>query len=81
MVVSIEFLGKQRSITNTASIEMPIQGTSRVSDALEYVNKRYPELNLDGAEVLITVNQEMVSPDRLLKANDVVSFLPFIHGG
>lgn len=81
MVVSIEFLGKQRSITSTASIEMPIQGTSRVSDALEFVKNRYPELELDEVEVLITVNQEMVSADRLLKPNDVVSFLPFIHGG
>ena len=81
MVISIEFLGKQRSITNTASIEMPIQSTSRVYDALEYVKDRYPELHLDGTEVLITVNQEMASPERLLKADDVVSFLPFIHGG
>jgi molybdopterin converting factor small subunit len=81
MFVSIEFLGRQRIITNTPSIKMPITEEARVADALEYVKHRYPDLNLNEAETLITVNQEMTSLDRVLRANDTVSFLPFIHGG
>jgi len=81
MNISIEFLGRQRSITSIASIEIPIEDKSTVADALEYVKNQYPDLQLDGSGVLITVNQEMVAPNKLLKANDVVSFLPFIHGG
>ena len=81
MFVSIEFLGRQRVITNTPSIEMPITEETRVSDALEYVKRQYPALDLDEAEVLISVNQEMAPLDRILRANDTVSFLPFIHGG
>ena len=81
MIVSIEFFGMQRVVTKTDSIEMPITEKARVNDALEYVRHHYPDLHLDGGKVLITVNQEMASLDRVLRANDVVSFLPFISGG
>jgi molybdopterin converting factor small subunit len=81
MIASIEFLGMQRAVTKTNSIDMPITEKTRVNDALEYVRQKYPTLHLDERMVLITVNQEIVSLDRTLKANDTVSFLPFISGG
>ena len=81
MIASIEFLGMQRVVTKTNSIDMPITEKTRVNDALEYVRQKYPELHLDEGMVLITVNHEIASPDRILKANDTVSFLPFISGG
>lgn len=81
MFVSIEFLGRQRIITNKPSIEMPIIEEMTVADVLDYVKRQYPALDLDESEVLIVVNQEMASPDRVLRANDTISFLPFIHGG
>ena len=81
MVVSIEFYGTQRMITKTDGIAMPITEKTRVNDALEYVRRQYPALPLDEEMVLVTVNQEMAPLDRILRANDTVSFLPFIHGG
>ncbi len=81
MVVSIEFYGTQRVITKTDGIAMPITEKTRVNDALEYVRRQYPALPLDEGMVLVTVNQEMAPLDRILRANDTVSFLPFIHGG
>ncbi|MFC1906526.1 MoaD/ThiS family protein [Chloroflexota bacterium] len=81
MVVSIEFYGTQRVITKTDGIAMPITEKTRVNDALEYVRRQYPTLPLDEGMVLVTVNQEMAPLDRILRANDTVSFLPFIHGG
>ena len=81
MVVSIEFLGMQRVITRTDGIDMPITETTSVNDALQYVRHRYPNLQLDEGKLLITVNQEIASTDRMLAANDTVSFLPFISGG
>ena len=81
MVVSIEFFGMQRVITKIDSIYMPITQKSRVNDALEYVRHQYPGLHLKEGTILITVNQEMVSLDKVLRANDTVSFLPFISGG
>jgi len=81
MIASIEFLGMQRVVIKTNSIDMPITEKTRVNDALEYVRQQYPNLHLDEGMVLITVNQEIASLDRILKANDTVSFLPFISGG
>lgn len=80
MVVTIEFFGVQRSITKADSIRMPVTERTSASDALEYVRNRYPALNLDGG-ILIAVNQEVAPPDRSLRANDVVCFVPHIGGG
>lgn len=71
----------QRAVTKTNSLDMPISTETRVNDALEYVRQRYPELHLDEALSLITVNHEIAPLDKVLKANDTVSFLPFIGGG
>lgn len=81
MVVLIQFSGAQREAVKTDSITMPVTETTRVHDALEYVKKEYPSLHLDSATTIVTVNHEIASPDRILMANDIVSFLPFIGGG
>jgi len=81
MIVLIEFLGMQRAVTGTDSTEMAITTKSRVNDTLEYVREKYPQLQLDEGMVLVTVNQEIAPRDRILKANDTISFLPFISGG
>ena len=81
MVVSINFFGMQRAVTNTAGLDMPITDETRVADALAYVRSQYPQLRLDEKGVLITVNHEMARADRVLRANDRVSFLPHIGGG
>jgi len=81
MVVSISFCGPQRVVTKTHSIDMPITDRTRVTDALEYVRQQYPDLPLDDGMVLITVNKTSASLDRVLRANDTISFLPPISGG
>jgi len=79
--VIIEFLGMQRSATGADRIEMPITAKSRVDDALDYVRNKYPRLELDEGMVLVTVNQEIAPREQVLKADDTISFLPFISGG
>ncbi|MBM3167583.1 MAG: MoaD/ThiS family protein [Chloroflexi bacterium] len=81
MVVSIEFFGRQRQVTQTHSIKMPITGETKLNDALAYVRNLFPALHLDDGAILVTVNHEMASLDRVLMANETVSFLPFIGGG
>jgi len=81
MIASIKFLGMQRVLTNTDSIDMPINGNTMVSDALQYVRRQYPTLPLEERMILITVNHESASPDRILKDKDTISFLPLIAGG
>jgi molybdopterin converting factor small subunit len=81
MMVSIKFLGMQRTVTNTDSINMPITDKTKVNDALEYVRQRYPDLPLEEGMVLVTVNLEIASLDRILRDKDTISFLPLIAGG
>ena len=81
MIVTIEFLGMQRQLTKTDSINMPITEKTRVDDAFEYVKQQYPTLDLDNGVVITTVNHETASLDRILKDNDTVSFIPIIGGG
>jgi molybdopterin converting factor small subunit len=81
MKVSIVFFGTQRVIAKTDSIDMPITEKTTLNDVLEYVRRRYPALHLDRGMVLATVNKEITSIDRILKADDTVSFVPYIGGG
>ena len=81
MIVIIEFLGMQRTVTGADRIEMPVTARSRVDDALDYVRNKYPQLQLDEGMVLVTVNQEIAPRDQVLKPDDIISFLPFISGG
>ena len=81
MTISIEFFGIQRMIAKTDGIKMPIDSDTRAIDALQFVKSTYPDLPLEGGMVLITVNQEAAAPDRLLRANDVICFIPGIGGG
>jgi molybdopterin converting factor small subunit len=81
MKASVEFLGTQRFVTKAHSLDIPISEKTRVNDALEYIRHRYPDLSLDEGMIVITVNQEVASLDRILKANDTVLFLPLIGGG
>jgi molybdopterin converting factor small subunit len=81
MIVLIKFHGMQRLVTNTNSIDMPITGKTRVNDALEYVRQQYPALHLEESTLIVAVNLEVASLDRILRDNDTVSFLPNIAGG
>ena len=81
MMVSIKFLGMQRTVTNTDSINMPITDKTKVNDALEYVRQQYPSLPLEEGMVLVTVNLEIATLDRILRDKDTISFLPLIAGG
>ena len=81
MVISIDFCGMQRSHTKTRSIDIKLSSPSKVTDVLEYIKRQYPQLPLDEHSVMATVNQEVTTFDRELKANDKVAFFPHIGGG
>ena len=81
MTVSVKFLGMQRVVTKKDSLDIPVTGEKTVRDILELVKNLYPALNLDEHMMLVTVNQEKASLDRLLGSDDSISFLPHISGG
>ncbi len=81
MVISIDFCGTQRSITRTDKIDISLFNRARVADVLNLLRNMYPDLPLNEKTVTATVNLEISSMDRVLEANDKVSFLPHIGGG
>jgi molybdopterin converting factor small subunit len=81
MKVTVEFLGTQRAVAGAERVEIPITRKTTVNDALDYVQRKYPQLKLAEWMVLVVVNQHIASREQLLKADDIISFLPFLSGG
>lgn len=81
MVVSVQFHGVQRALTQSNEIHVPLPEDRRVSDVLIYVKKSYPELELNGNDFLVTVNNKISSINEVLNPNDKITFLPHIGGG
>ncbi|HEX7476042.1 MAG TPA: MoaD/ThiS family protein, partial [Dehalococcoidales bacterium] len=71
----------QRVIAQVESVLMPVVARTCAGDALNFTKSKYPGLPLDEDKILITVNQEVVPPDHILKSNDTVCFIPGIGGG
>jgi molybdopterin converting factor small subunit len=81
MVVSVQFCGVQRALTQVHEIQVPILKNDRVSDVLVYVRDWYPELPLSEEGVLVTVNNNISTMNHILNPNDKITFLPHIGGG
>jgi molybdopterin converting factor small subunit len=60
---------------------MPVIAGTCAGDALYFAKSKYPGLPLEEDKILITVNQEVVRPEYILKSNDTVCFIPGIGGG
>jgi molybdopterin converting factor small subunit len=81
MVVTIELFGAFRDTVQSDTVSMPLTGETVVRDALAYLGNMYPGLGFSEESVFVTVNGEVASPDRVLKADDVICILPPIGGG
>jgi molybdopterin converting factor small subunit len=62
-------------------LKMPLEEGATVRQALAYARGRHPELTLEESDVIVTVNEELVQPDRRLAAGDVLMVIPPIEGG
>jgi len=82
MVIYVKFFSSQRKLVKTDRIKVPLSDSIRVVDDLFlYIRERYPALSLSRESMLVTVNNHVSSPDYELKANDEVSFMPYLGGG
>ena len=50
-----------------------------VQEVIHYVKQLYPQASL--ASTMVAVNEEFASEEHLVKAGDVVAFLPPVSGG
>ena len=81
MNVSVDFTGFQRTLTKVQSVKVPLLEDMRVSDVLQYIRERFPQLALEESEVFVVVNNDVSVKDRPLKSDDRISIFPHIGGG
>jgi molybdopterin converting factor small subunit len=81
IMVTIELLGTQRAVAGIDSIHMPLGERTRAKDVFRFLRTNYPEMDLDDNKLQLAVNHEIVSLERVLKANDTVFLIPHIGGG
>ena len=81
MVISVNFHGHQRMVTQTGEVEISLSNGNRVDQALAAVLERYPTLPLQMEDLLVTVNDKVSTLDQLLKEKDKISLMPHIGGG
>ena len=81
MVISVNFHGLQRMVTQRKEMKVSLSKGTRVDHVLEAVQERFPKLPLQKEDLLITVNDRVSTADHKLKESDKVSLLPHIGGG
>lgn len=81
MVVSVQFFGIQRTLTQTSELEVPLNGQDKVGDVFSYIRNCYPDLKLCEEDLLITVNNRVSNMEQGLNPDDKLAFLPHIGGG
>ena len=77
----VEFFGVQRLVAGTDKVGIAITENTVVGDVLEQIRSLYPDIYLDKLTCHSMVNHEFTSMGELVKANDVIGFIPCIGGG
>jgi molybdopterin converting factor small subunit len=80
-MVTIELFGTQRAVAGIDSIRMPIGEGAVAKDVFRFIKANFPELDMEEEKMQLAVNHQAVSPERVLKANDIVWLIPHIGGG
>ena len=75
------FFGILREWAGTSAAEMELPEGSSLRDLLRYYEAEVPELRRSIASLALAVNQQYVSADTSLKANDEIALLPPVSGG
>ena len=81
MKVKVKLFAILRERAGTAEITKEIQEGSTVADLWAALQQDYPKLAVPGIRLLYAVNQDYVTPDRVLKNSDEVVFVPPVSGG
>jgi len=81
MKVKVKLFAILRERAGTAEITKEIQEGSTVADLWAALQQDYPRLAVPGIRLLYAVNQDYVSPDRVLRNSDEVVFVPPVSGG
>ena len=81
MKVKVKFFAMLRERAGLAEAIKEIEEGSTVSELWETLQQDYPKLAVPGIRLLYAVNQEYVTPDRVLEESDEIVFVPPVSGG
>ena len=81
MKVKVKFVAILRERAGIADFIKEMQDGSTVADLWAALQRDYPKLAVPGIRLLYAVNQDYVTPERVLKDADEVVFIPPVSGG
>ena len=81
MKVKVKFFAILRERAGAAEATKEINEGSTVADLWKILQRDYPKLDVPGIRLLYAVNQEYVTPDRVLRDSEEVVFIPPVSGG
>ena len=81
MKVKVKFFAILRERAGIAEITKDLREGSTVAELWGSLQQDYPKLAVPGIRLLYAVNQEYVTPDRVLRESDEVVFVPPVSGG
>src|SRR5512143_2197676 len=81
-MIKVKLFAMLKERAGRGELNLPFEGGS-AADLIRQVNSAYPGLAefLDSGRVMISVNQEFVKPEALLKDGDEVALMPPFSGG
>ena len=80
MNIRILFFGIIRDIIGKNSLELDLDKNTSVANLKVYLLRTFEKLN-DHSNFSVAVNEEYVTANHPLKANDVVALIPPVSGG
>jgi molybdopterin converting factor subunit 1 len=81
MKVKIKFFAILRERVGAAEVVREIQEGTTIAQLWEALQREFPRLAVPGIRLLYAVNQNYVTPDRVLQESDEVVFVPPVSGG
>jgi MoaD family protein len=81
MKIVVRYFALFRDITGTDQDSLVIDDGSTVSELLETIRKKYPDMEKTKRDVLVSVNRNFATHELKLKDGDEVAIFPPVSGG
>jgi molybdopterin synthase catalytic subunit len=81
IAVKVLFFGAARDAAGQGEVELKLPGASTVESAVKQLREQFPDLNRFGRSLLVALNEEYATRERLLASGDELALFPPVSGG
>ena len=81
MKLQVRFYSQLRDLAGTEAVDVDLSNGVAVSDLLENLYARFPELRAQDKNILVGAGVEFVDRNYQLKSGDEISIMPPVQGG